>query len=257
MRPGTGQAPIPGFVATNDDGHPRCPLSEMPSAPPADLLPVGPRATLGFRFVRLWAEPLLHVVFRIRVEGKQNIPSQGNFIIIANHLAWLDPFLILSSFRSEPRVHFLGDTTILRTRRLQWWIVRMVGGYVPVNKQLHGDVKLFEHVDTCLQRGGVVALFPEGTTNGAREGCLLPFKKGFAHWALDNHLPVVPVVLSGTREVWLRKNVTLAIGPPLEPGGHTVESLVELAEQCLAAMLPPYVEPTGPKPLRQWLTHLF
>ena len=229
----------------------------MPPAPPADLLPVGPRATVGYRFVRLWAEPLLHLVFRIEVRGRDNVPREGNFIIIANHLAWLDPFLILSSFKTEPRVHFLGDTTILRTRRLQWWIVRMVGGYVPVNKKVHGDVKLFEHVDQCLQRGGVVALFPEGTTQGAREGCLLPFKKGFAHWALDNHVPVVPVALSGTKEVWLRKKVSLVIGPPLQPDDQTVESLVELAEQRLAAILPAYADPAGPKPLRQWLTHLF
>jgi 1-acyl-sn-glycerol-3-phosphate acyltransferase len=232
-------------------------LSDTPPAPPADLLPVGPRATLGFRFVRLWAEPLLHLIFRIEVRGQHNVPRRGNFIIIANHLAWLDPFLILASFKTEPRVHFLGDTTILRTRRLQWWIVRMVGGYVPVNKQVHGDMRLFEHVDTCLKRGGVVALFPEGTTTGAREGHLLPFKKGFAHWALDNHVPVVPVAISGTKDVWLRKRVTLVIGQALQPDGHTVESLVALAEQRVAAMLPPYADPTGPKPLRQWLSNLF
>jgi 1-acyl-sn-glycerol-3-phosphate acyltransferase len=232
-------------------------VSDTTPAPPADLLPVGPRATLGFRFVRLWAEPLLHLVFRIDVQGQENIPRKGNFIIIANHLAWLDPFLILASFRTEPRVHFLGDTTILRTRKVQWWIVRMVGGYVPVNKQLHGDAKLFEHVHRCLQGGGVVALFPEGTTTGAQEGRLLPFKKGFAHWALDNHVPVVPVALSGTRDVWLRKRVRVLIGPPLQSEGHTVESLVQLAEQRLAAMLPRYVDTPGPKPLRQWLTHLF
>ena len=226
-------------------------------APPADLLPVGRRATIGFRFVRLWAEPLLHLIFSIQVRGREHLPGQGNFIIIANHLAWLDPFLILSAFPTEPRVHFLGDTTILRTRKLQWWIVRAVGGYVPVNKQLHGDVRLFEHVDRCLQRGGVVALFPEGTTDGAQEGRLLPFKKGFAHWAIDNGVPVVPVALSGTRDVWLRKRVQVIIGPALQPTGHSVESMVALAEQRMTALLPPYVEPSGPKPLRAQLTHLF
>jgi 1-acyl-sn-glycerol-3-phosphate acyltransferase len=133
----------------------------------------------------------------------------------------------------------------------------MVGGYVPVNKQMHGDARLFEHIDRCLQRGGVVALFPEGTTNGAREGFLLPFKKGFAHWAIDNHVPVVPVALSGTREVWLRKRVSVLIGPALQTEEHTVESLVQLAEQRLAAMLPAYVDEPGPRPLRRWLTHLF
>jgi 1-acyl-sn-glycerol-3-phosphate acyltransferase len=231
--------------------------SQPVPVPPADLLPVGGKATIAFRLVRLWAEPLLHLIFSIRVKGREHIPRQGNFIIIANHLAWLDPFLILSAFRTEPRVHFLGDTTILRTRRLQWWIVRAVGGYVPVDKKVHGDVRLFEHVDRCLQRGGVVALFPEGTTDGAQEGRLLPFKKGFAHWAIDNGVPVVPVALSGTKEVWLRKRVQVIIGPALQPAGHSVESLVALAEQGVAELLPTYVEPAGPKPLKAQLTHLF
>jgi 1-acyl-sn-glycerol-3-phosphate acyltransferase len=226
-------------------------------APPADLLPVGPRATIAFRLVRLWAEPLLHLVFKIQVEGREHIPPQGNFIIIANHLAWLDPFLILSSFRTEPRVHFLGDTTILRTRKLQWWIVRAVGGYVPVNKQQHGDVRLFEHVDRCLRLGGVVALFPEGTTSGALEGRLLPFKKGFAHWAIDNQVSVVPVALSGTKDLWLRKRVRVIIGSSLQPASNSVETLVTLAEQRMSELLPRYVEPAGSKPFRAWLTHLF
>ena len=51
--------------------------------------------------------------------------------------------------------------------------------------------------------------------------------------------------------------MSLVIGPPLQPDEQTVESLVELAEQRLAAMLPAYADPAGPKPLRQWLTQLF
>jgi len=232
-------------------------MKETVPPPPADLLPVGRKATLGFRFVRLWAQPLLNLLFRIQVVGRKNVPSRGNFIIIANHLGWLDPFLILASFRTEPRVHFLGDTTILRTRRVQWLIVRAVGGYVPVNKQLHGDARLFEHVDHCLQRGGVVALFPEGTTDGTDEGRLLPFKKGFAHWAIDNQVPVVPGALSGTKDLWFRKRVRVIIGEPLQAQDQTVEGLVAQAHAAVAALLPAYREPSGPKPLRRWLTHLF
>jgi len=225
--------------------------------PPADLLPVGPTASFAFRLVRTFAEPLVHGLFRIEVRGRPHIPAPGNFIIIANHLGWLDPFVILSAFQSEPRVHFLGDTTILRTRKIQWWIVRQVGGYVPVDKQHHHDTLLFEHVDRCLQQGGVVALFPEGTTDGTEEGRTLPFKKGFAHWAIDNHVPVVPVALSGTKDLWLRKRISVIIEEPLQPDGHTVESLVQQAQARMTLLLPPYVEPAGRKRLRRWLTRLF
>ena len=54
--------------------------------PPADLLPVGRRANLPYRAVRLVALPLLRLCFRFKVEGRENIPLTGNYIVIANHL---------------------------------------------------------------------------------------------------------------------------------------------------------------------------
>jgi 1-acyl-sn-glycerol-3-phosphate acyltransferase len=178
------------------------------------------------------------------------------YVLIANHLNWLDSFAILATFPAEPRVHFLGDTTQLVTRKVQWALVKSVGGFIPVNRQARPDTVLFHHANQCLQRGGVVAIYPEGNY-GAKEGELMPFKKGFAHFAVENHVPVLPVALSGTQDLWLRKSVRLIIGPPIESAGHTVESLVALAETRMLALVPAYHDPGGPKPLRQWLTHLF
>ena len=85
--------------------------------PPADLLPVRREATLSYRLVRLVGVPLLHLVFRFDVTGKENIPRSGNYLVIANHLNWLDEFAILLLFPVEPRIHFLADPTLLVTRR--------------------------------------------------------------------------------------------------------------------------------------------
>jgi 1-acyl-sn-glycerol-3-phosphate acyltransferase len=227
-----------------------------PPQPPADLLPVQRQATLAYRALRLWAVPLLRSLFSIRLEGRERIPTDRNYVLIANHLNWLDSFAILASFPAEPRVHFLGDTTILVTRRVQWALVKSVGGFIPVNRQAQPDTVLFHHVDQCLQRGGVVAIYPEGNY-GPTEGEVMPFKKGFAHFAVENHVPVLPVALSGTQDLWLRKTIRLIVGPPIESTGHTVESLVALAETQMRALLPPYHEPGGAKPLRHRLTHLF
>ncbi len=229
---------------------------QAPAQPPADLLPVQREATLAYRALRLWAVPLLDSLFSIRLEGREHIPTDRNYVLIANHLNWLDSFAILASFPAEPRVHFLGDTTILVTRRVQWALVKSVGGFIPVNRQARPDTVLFHHVDQCLQRGGVVAIYPEGNY-GPREGEMMPFKKGFAHFAVENHVPVLPVALSGTQDLWLRKRVRLIVGPPIESTGHTVESLVALAENRMRALLPPYHDPGGAKPLRHRLTHLF
>jgi 1-acyl-sn-glycerol-3-phosphate acyltransferase len=227
-----------------------------PAPPPANLLPVRREATLAYRAIRLWAVPLLHSLFRIRVEGREHIPTDRAYVLIANHLNWLDSFAILATFPAEPRVHFLGDTTMLVTRRVQWALVKSVGGYIPVNRQARPDLVLFEHANKCLERGGVVAIFPEGHY-GPAEGQVSPFKKGFAHFAVDNHVPVLPVALSGTQDLWLRKPIRLIIGQPIESTGQTVESMVALAETRMLGLVPPYHDPGGRKLFRRRLTHLF
>jgi len=229
---------------------------QAPPQPPADLLPVQRQATPLFRFLKLTVVPLLHVLFRFHVEGRERIPTDLAYVLIANHLNWLDSFAILASFPIEPRVHFLGDTTLLVTHKLQWAIVKSAGGFIPVNRQARPDVVLFHHANRCLQRGGVVAIFPEGNY-GPAEGEIMPFKRGFAHFATENHVQVLPVALSGTQELWLRKTVRLIVGEPIESDGQTVDSLVTLAETRMRALLPPYHDPGGTKLFRPRLTHLF
>ena len=224
--------------------------------PPADLLPVGPRANLPYRLLRLIAVPLLRLCFRFQVQGRENIPRSGNYIVIGNHLNWLDEFAILLLFPIEPRLHFLADPTLLVTRRVQWWIIRTTGGYVPVVRERHGDTALFHHVDRCLEVGGAVAIFPEGNY-GPQEGELMPFKKGFAHFAIKAKVPVVPVALSGTKDLWFRKRIRVAIGRPLSPEGHDVASLTDDGFQRVKQLMPPYSEPPGRKLFRRQLTHLF
>jgi len=225
--------------------------------PPADLLPVGRQANLPYRAVRLIAAPLLRLCFRFDVAGRENIPEgPGNYIVIGNHLNWLDEFAILLLFPVEPRLHFLADPTILVTRKVQWWIIRTTGGYVPVVRERHGDKALFHHVDRCLELGGAIAIFPEGNY-GPKEGELLPFKKGFAHFAIKAKVPVVPVAISGTKDLWFRKRIRVVVGKRLLPEGQDPASLTEAAFKEITKLMPSYSEPPGRKPLRRQLTHLF
>jgi len=64
----------------------------METLPQADLLPVGPKANIPYRLVRLVAVPLLRLMFEIEVHGAKNIPKKHgpNYIVIANHLNWPD-----------------------------------------------------------------------------------------------------------------------------------------------------------------------
>ncbi len=226
--------------------------------PASDLLPVGPKASIAYRIVRLFAVPIMRLAFRIEVQGTKNIPKKRgpNYIVIANHLNWPDEFLLLLLFPIEPRLHFLADPTLLVTRKFQWFVVRHSGGYVPVVRSRHSDRRLYEHVDRCLEIGGAIAIFPEGQY-GPAEGELVAFHKGFAHFAIKAGVAVVPVGLSGTKEVWFRKTLQVFVGEPIPVAGQDPAHLTELAFDRMRRLVPAYLEPSGPKLLRRFLTHLF
>ena len=233
------------------------PSADVPGSaiPAADTLPVGRRANPLFRFVRLVGSALFHLMFRFDVQGHERIPDQA-FVLICNHLGWMDAISLLVLFPSEPRIHFLADPTSMMKNRPLWALVRATGGIVPVDRAQRGNTRLFRHVERCLAEGGVVALFPEGDF-GRREGELLPFKKGFAHFAIDARVPVVPVGMAGMKEIWLGKRLYVRIGEPIPPDDRTLAEMHLLGEQAVSALVPKYEEPRGRKPLRRWLTGLF
>ena len=115
---------------------------------------------------------------------------------------------------------------------------------------------LFSQVRRCLERGGVVALFPERDF-GPREGELLPFKNGFAHFAVDGGVPVVPVGPAGMKDLWLGKRLVVRIGAPIPTTGKTVDQVLTLGEDGVSKLIVRFVESDGRKPLRRWLTGLF
>ena len=229
--------------------------AEGRAQPPADLLPVQRRATLTYRLMRVLLLPVFHLLFVFQVKGRGNAPNGTNFVLIANHLNWLDSFAITASFPPEPRMHFLGDPTGLQTRRFQSAFVRSVGGYIPVNTRTGSGPSLYRHVDTCLQRGGVVVLFPEGHS-GSADGGVGELKKGFAHFAIENHVPVLPVGLSGTKDLWLRKKILVFIGEPISFEGRSADELVTEGRRRLAGLVPEYRDPRGPRFFQKRLTNL-
>jgi 1-acyl-sn-glycerol-3-phosphate acyltransferase len=233
------------------------PSVEVPGSaiPAADMLPVGRRASPLFRLVRIVGSGLFHFMFRFDVQGRELIPDQA-YVLICNHLGWMDAISLLILFAPEPRIHFLADPTSMMRNRALWALVRATGGIVPVDRAQRGSTRLFRHVERCLAEGGVVALFPEGDF-GPREGDLLPFKRGFAHFAVDARVPVVPVGMAGMKELWLGKRLYVRIGEPIPADDRTVEEVHLLGEQAVSALVPRYDEPRGRKPLRRWLTGLF
>jgi 1-acyl-sn-glycerol-3-phosphate acyltransferase len=215
--------------------------------------PIQTRATLSYRVLRGVVGLAVRLLFRVSVRGKELIPPD-NAVIVANHLGWIDAVVLLLAFPSEPRVHILGEILGLSSRTQAF--IRRVGGIIPIDRAQRDDRGLRTHIEHCLQAGGSLVLFPEGRF-GYGEHQPAAFRKGFAHFAKETGVPIIPVALAGTGDLWLRRRLRVHIGAALSPGDHDVEELVAITEARVRALLPPVSRDRGPQLLRRRLTNLF
>ncbi|HKA10192.1 MAG TPA: lysophospholipid acyltransferase family protein [Candidatus Dormibacteraeota bacterium] len=209
------------------------------------------RATLRFRAARSILRRLLLSVFRVRVEGLERLPSEPPYVLACNHLGWLDPFLLIACLPASPRVHFLGKRSAIENRAFKRWILRFIGGVIPVES---GKLEhLSAAVAEVLHEGGVVAIFPEGGV-GPTEGQLQRLRGGVAHFSEQNRAPVVAAGLAGTSELWRGKEIRLRIGTTVEPASPGL--MLAAVERALVAAIPPPATSAAGSRLWPWLTHL-
>jgi 1-acyl-sn-glycerol-3-phosphate acyltransferase len=209
---------------------------------------------LRFRFARRLLRLLLGTVFSVRAEGLERLPTGVPYLVACNHLSWVDPFILIGWLPPSPRLHFLGKRSAIYNRPLKRWVLRFMGGVIPVEG---GDLEhLSAAVADALRRGGAVGVFPEGGI-GPTEGRLQPLRHGIAHFSARSQAPVVAVGIAGTGELWRGKELRLRVGMTVSPDGSgSVEAFLAAVETALTEAVPPSQPPSpGPRPW-PWLTHL-
>jgi 1-acyl-sn-glycerol-3-phosphate acyltransferase len=223
-------------------------------SPAPSEFPVQRRATPAFRIARRLLRSVGRALFAVEVRGLENLRPGSNHVIIANHLQWVDAFVLMGALPAQPRIHVFGD--LVGTPLWAVRLVRAVGGVIPIDRRESGNTAVLDHAEGCLEARGSLLIFPEGRCNPT-EGAAGDFRKGFAHFALHTGTAVLPVGLSGTRELWLRKRLTVTVGAPLPTAGHTAESLTAAGREAVLTLLDPPVERGGRRLLQRRLTHLF
>lgn len=254
-----------------------------------------PRVSGGVR--RFVLRSLIHTFFRVQVEYLERIP-QKPAILAVNHLHHIDPFLLLSEIPPHPYYYILGDA---RTLYNKWWkrfILRFAGSVIPLarmwkeesaviaeaqagrkdlielataiqeNVPTGKDIQTLRQIDNIvmaiLARGDGIVLFPEGRL-GETEGKLhVPLKRGTVIYALKSGVPIVPISLIGTHDLFFQKKLTIRCGEPLYfspssiPKRQEIDAAIVALENVMLALLPQdYREPTGIKLFRNFLNHIF
>ena len=173
---------------------------------------------MAYWIVKVFLTPILRVVYRIRVEGREHLPKHGPVILASNHRSFLDSIFIPLIVRR--RVTFVAKAEYFDDPKTAWFF-RAVG-QIPIRREggSASEGALSAATDV-LESGGVFGIYPEGTRT--RDGLLHKGKTGVARLALGTGAPIVPVVLIGTDECQptnaklprLFRKVTIRFGAPL------------------------------------------
>ncbi len=216
--------------------------------------------TMRLRIARWTLARVIHLFFRVRVRGVENIPN-GNYIVLANHLLWIDPFLLFALLPAEPRVYFIGANQAVN-RGWKAWLMQVFDVMIPFERGARWiGREVFEKPLRVLNAGAVLAFFPEGDS-GKEEGKLMPLKRGIGHIVLQANYPIVPIALSGTLELYWRKEIAVTIGKPfrvnVEGLNHreAIDIAVKQVTEQLHKTIPPYQEPVVGNKRMRWLTTL-
>ncbi len=132
-------------------------------------------------------------VYRIRVDGLENLPQRGGALLVANHVSWLDgPLMLLTSSRPVRVLAFAGN---FQNR----WIRRLADlfGVILVSSRPKELIAALHTARRALQNGELVCIFPEGAIT--RTGQMQAFRPGMLKILEGTTAPVVPVYLD---ELW-------------------------------------------------------
>ena len=190
-------------------------LKRFPREPDMSVYVARSMAALA---VRGW----LRTYHRLTISGREHLPAEGSFIMVANHASHLDALCLLAALplrklhRAFPAA--AQDYFFVSLPRIA--AAAIVVNALPFGRRTH----VAQSLDLCRRLmenpGNILILFPEGTRS--LQGEIGDFKPGIGALVAGTKIPVVPCRLEGAFEAWPKgrvvprpRRVRLRIGAPL------------------------------------------
>ena len=150
---------------------------------------------------------LVKSLYRLRVQGIENIPDDGPVLLVCNHVSYMDA-LILSAGIPRP-ARFVMYYKIFRIPVMRW--IFRTAKAIPIAGAKEDPVMMqraFEAIDAALADGQIVGIFPEGALT--RDGEIAAFRTGIERVLAKRPVPVVPLALRGMwASMWSQRDPTL------------------------------------------------
>jgi 1-acyl-sn-glycerol-3-phosphate acyltransferase len=191
---------------------------------------------IGFPIVRALAA----ILVPWRLEGAENIPRSGGYILVANHINWKDPPWI--EFALGRAIRYMGKRELFQVPVIGY-VLRAIGAF-PVRRG-EADRGALQTAVAVVAAGQPLGFFPEG--HRSESGQLIRARPGVAYVAQHSRAPMVPLAVSGTRGARLgafwRRDILIRVGTPfrttdLEVKSDDQQAVADAIMRRVAALLP-------------------
>ena len=178
-----------------------------------------PKISLALYHLLKWSvvSPIMHLCFKSKIYGAENVPKRGAVIVVSNHASDFDP-LIVANCVGRP-VAFMAKEELFKIPVLNT-VIKSYGAY-PV-KRGTGDRAAIRAAVESLEHGWATGVFLQGTRTS--DGKITDPKLGAALIAAKTDAPLLPVCIWGTEEILPKGSkfprfypVTVRIGELIPP----------------------------------------
>jgi 1-acyl-sn-glycerol-3-phosphate acyltransferase len=141
---------------------------------------------------------LFKIFYRLKVKGSEFLPVGKGFILVSNHVSYLDPIVLGVACKQD--LHFMAKEELFRNHFFGW-LLRKVNAF-PL-KRKGADLSAIRTAIKRVNAGGVLLVFPEGTRS--TDGELGAGHEGVGFLADKLNVPVIPAFIKGTDKAMPKK----------------------------------------------------
>ncbi|MBR1907653.1 1-acyl-sn-glycerol-3-phosphate acyltransferase [bacterium] len=171
---------------------------------------------------KFWYGIQFRLMYRIEIEGKENIPKDNKYIVCSNHLSTLDPFLVC--FLLNRPVAYMAKKELFEKKFVRW-MLDWEGAFAVNREKL--EIATIKTALEVNKTNWVLGLFPQGTR--AQAGTIEDIRKGFAGLARTTKCNILPIGIVGSENKTLcpfKGKIKVKIGE-LIPFNEDLDKVIE------------------------------
>jgi len=153
------------------------------------------------RFILLIVRLVIHLIARVEVTGRANLPATGGYVIASNHIGRLDAFMAYYVLDRPDIIMLVAEK--YQEHALTRWMAKSVDGIFV--DRFNPDIQALREAMKRLRVGGVLAIGPEGTRS--RTGTLIQARPGGIYLAWKAGVPIIPVAITGTEDSVVKRSL--------------------------------------------------